>query len=83
MGHQGGVYKVRVTGKVFFTDAEMWTEGTMRAGRGDKESARSYAEGYWEGIGTQEARNPDPDYAMYSYHEALVDGTVTVIERVY
>ena len=83
IGHQGGIYRVRVTGKVFFADAEYWTEGSFRYGRGDIEGAKSYAEGYWEGINPQEARNPDPDYAMYQYHEVLVDGKVEVIERVY
>jgi len=82
-GHQGGVYRVRVSGNVFVTDAELWTEGITRGQRGDMSSARGYAEGYWEGMSLQEAKNPNPDYTAYQYHEALVDGTVTVIERVY
>ena len=79
-GHLGGVYKVRVTGNVFFADAEMWTEGSFSYDRGDIEGARDYAVGYWEGLDPQEVRYPDSEY---SFHEALVDGTVTVIERVY
>jgi len=65
---------------VFFADAEMWTEGSFSYDRGDIEGARDYAVGYWEGLNPQEARYPDSEY---SFHEALVDGTVTVIERVY
>jgi len=83
VGHAGGVYRVRVSGKIFVTDAEYWTEGIVRGQRGDIEGARGFAEGYWEGIPLADARNLDPDYASYTYHEALVDGTVTIIERVY
>ena len=78
LGHKGDVYKVNVTGKVFFADAEMWTEGHFRLDRGDSGGAIDYAISYWEGADQKEARSP----SEYSLHEALVEGTVTVIEKV-
>jgi len=43
-------YEVELRGdyNLFKTNAEYWTEAVMR---GDEESARSYAEAYWEGAG--------------------------------
>ena len=43
-------YEVELRGdyNLFKTNAEYWTEAVMR---GDEESARSYAEAYWDGAG--------------------------------
>jgi hypothetical protein len=80
----GGVFRVRVSGKVFFTDAEYWTEGVIRSQRyKNMDEARSWANSYWEGMSQQDATMVDPDMAMYSYYEVLVDGTVEVLERLF
>ena len=46
--NDGETYEVELRGdyNLFKTNAEYWTEAVMR---GDEESARSYAEAYWEG----------------------------------
>ena len=81
IGHQGGVYRVRVTGKVFFTDAEMWTEGNFSSYRSGVEAARGYARSYWEGLSPHDATTGD--MLQWTFYEALVDGDVEIVERVY
>lgn len=66
---RGSVYKVKVTGKVFFTNSEEWV--------GSLNNAEAYAEAYWRGLSPSEARNDDP----FLNYEALVDGDVVVIGK--
>ena len=78
----GGVFRVKVSGNVFATDAEYWTEGVLKSRRYKSvDEARSWARSYWEGITPQDAVKPS--MAEYSYYEILVDGTVEVLERLF
>jgi len=72
-GSGSGIYEVSVSGKVFETDSEYYTEAAFAAGsRADDETLSSWAESYWEG------RSGAPFFP-----EVVVQGTVTVIRSVF
>ena len=74
------VYKVKVSGKVFYADAENWSGAVQRFERFKKiDVFKDFAEYYWEGLSQEQAMTDDD----YLYYEALVDGTVEVIEKMY
>jgi hypothetical protein len=63
------IYEVLVTGKVFYTNMELFTEAAMKWTMDAKSAAKSWAEDYWRG------ENPK---RSHEYSEMIVDGKVIV-----
>jgi len=71
------VYQVEVTGKVFYTNLEYFTEIAMsvRTHPDDKKRRWDWIDAYWEGTGVSKKDR-------HSTTEAIVDGTVKIVKKI-
>jgi len=67
------VYQVEVTGKVFYTNMEYWTEADFKS-----KEARAYAEEYWKGDPSSMSKKRDASDMV----EVLVDGSAKIIRHI-